>query len=184
MAGHIKRRTIASNLDKIGEQTLLEKVASGMTMAGLARELRISNLSLYHWIKKDPERQERFAQARAIAADQWAEECLDIADCADSVSANADRLKIETRKWLAGVTNPDKYKSAPAQAQVNVNVNQLHLEALRQLNIGDSAGSALTGSSPLHIGTTIDITPEPIKQVGTHNLDGDDLPDPYGYDDD
>ena len=174
MAGHIKRRTIASNLDKIGEQTLLEKIASGLTMAGLARELGISNLSLYHWIKKDPERQERFAQARAIAADQWAEECLDIADQTDNLNANADRLKIETRKWLAGVTNPDKYKPSPAQAQVNVNVNQLHLDALRQLNIGDSAGS-----SPIVIDAE---PPRPMKQVGSHNLDADDLPDPYGDD--
>jgi hypothetical protein len=169
MAGHIKRRTIASNLDKIGEQTLLEKVASGMTMAGLARELRISNLSLYHWIKKDPDRQERFAQARAIAADQWADECLDIADQTDNLNAQADRLKIETRKWLAGVTNPDKYKSAPAQANVQVNVNQLHLDALRQLNLGHQ------GQTPV-----IDITPTPIKQVSSSNLDADDLPDPFG----
>ena len=175
MAGHIKRRTIASNLDKIGEQTLREKVASGLTMAGLARELGISNLSLYHWIKKDPERQERFAQARAIAADQWAEECLDIADQTDNLNANADRLKIETRKWLAGVTNPDKYKSAPAQAQVNVNVNQLHLDALRQLNIGDSAGPITIDAHPSE-------PPRPMKQVGSHNLDADDLPDPYGDD--
>lgn len=172
MAGHIKRRTIASNLDKIGEHTLLEKIASGMTMAGLAKELRISNLSLYHWIKKDPDRQERFAQARAIAADQWAEECLDIADQADSVSANADRLKIETRKWLAGVTSPDKYKSAPAAA-VQVNVNQLHLDALRQLNLGTDT------SSPI-----IEVSSAPIKQVGSSNLDADDLPDPFGDDDD
>lgn len=173
MAGHIKRRTIASNLDKIGERTLLEKIASGMTMAGLAEELRISNLSLYHWIKKEPERQERFAQARAIAADQWAEECLDIADTADAVSANAARLKIETRKWLAGVTNPDKYKSAPAQAAVQVNVNQLHLDALRQLNLGHQETVEV-----------VHIAPDPIKQVSSSNLDGDDLPDPYGYDDD
>ena len=169
MAGHIKRRTIASNLDKIGEQTLLEKVASGLTMAALARELRISNLSLYHWIKKDPDRQERFAQARALAADQWADECLDIADQTDNLNANADRLKIETRKWLAGVTNPDKYKSAPASANVQVNVNQLHLDALRQLNLGPAEEKPM-----------IDITPTPIKQVGSHNLDADDLPDPYG----
>lgn len=171
MAGHIKRRTIASNLDKIGEHTLLEKIASGMTMAGLARELRISNLSLYHWIKKDPERQERFAQARALAADQWAEECLDIADQSDGVTANADRLRVETRKWLAGVTNPDKYKSAPASANVQVNVNQLHLDALRQLNLGVDATPA------------IEIVSEPIKQVSSSNLDADDLPDPYGDDD-
>lgn len=173
MAGHIKRRVIASNLDKIGETTLLEKIASGMTMAGLARELGISNLSLYNWIKKDPERQDRFRQARAIAADAWADECLDIADAADHVSANADRLKIETRKWLAGVTNPEKFQSKPTTA-VQVNVNQLHLDALRQLNLADQ--------NPHEQET---ITEEPIveiKQVGSHNLDADDLPDPYDDD--
>ena len=169
MAGHIKRRTIASNLDKIGEHTLLEKIASGMTMAGLARELRISNLSLYNWIKKDPERQDRFRQARALAADQWADECLDIADGADHVSANADRLKIETRKWLAGVTNPEKFQSKPTTA-VQVNVAQLHLDALRQLNLADQNPHEPEA-----------ITQDPIveiKQVGSHNLDVDDLPDP------
>lgn len=165
MAGHIKRRTIASNLDKVGEHTLLEKIASGMTMAGLARELRISNLSLYHWIKQDPDRQDRFRQARALAADAWAEECLDIADQADGVTANADRLRVETRKWLAGVTNPDKYKSAPVQAAVQVNINQMHLDALKQLSLGN-AGS-----------TTVEVS-VPIKQVSSSNLDGDDLPDP------
>lgn len=167
MAGHIKRRTIASNLDKIGEHTLLEKIASGMTMAGLARELRISNLSLYNWIKQDPERQERFRQARALAADQWADECLDIADGADHVSANADRLKIETRKWLAGVTNPEKFQSKPTTA-VQVNVAQLHLDALRQLNLADNTDTTPSIEEPI----------VEIKQVGSHNLDVDDLPNP------
>lgn len=171
MAGHIKRRTIASNLDKVGETVLLEKIASGMTMAGLARELKISNLSLYHWIRKDPDREERFRQARTIAADQWADECLDIADASDSVSANADRLKIETRKWLAGVTAPDKFQAKPTAA-VQVNVNQLHLDALRQLNLASS--NPHDQIEHIEEEVTIDITPP--KQVGSHNLDADDLP--------
>jgi hypothetical protein len=171
MAGHIKRRTIASNLDKIGETTLLEKIASGMTMAGLARDLGISNLSLYNWIRKEPDREERFRQARMIAADKWADDCLEIADAADHVSANADRLKIETRKWLAGVTNPERFQAKPTTA-VQVNVNQLHLDALRQLN--------LAGQSSQDHEDTTPSTEEPIveiKQVGSHNLDADDLPD-------
>lgn len=176
MAGHIKRRTIASNLDKIGETTLLEKIASGMTMAGLARELKISNLSLYHWIRKDPEREERFKQARALAAETWADECLDIADAADHVSANADRLKIETRKWLAGVTAPERFQAKPTTA-VQVNVNQLHLDALRQLNLASSDTPPAIEEQPV-----IEIKHE-VKQVGTHNLDVDDLPDPYDDDD-
>lgn len=172
MAGHIKRRTIASNLDKVGETVLLEKIASGMTMAGLARELNISNLSLYHWIRKDPDREERFKQARGIAADQWADECLDIADASDNTTAHADRLKIETRKWLAGVTAPEKFQAKPTAA-VQVNVNQLHLDALRQLNLANNdphALDSLEAPGP----EVIDLTPP--KQVGSHNLDADDLP--------
>ena len=89
----------------------------------------------------------------------------DIADASDNVSANADRLKIETRKWLAGVAAPDKFQAKPTAA-VQVNVNQLHLDALRQLN--------LASSNPHEEEITIDITPP--KQVGSHNLDADDLP--------
>ena len=171
MAGHIKRRTIASNLDKVGETVLLEKIASGLTMAGLARELNISNLSLYHWIRKDLDREERFKQARSIAADQWADECLDIADASDNNSANADRLKIETRKWLAGVTNPDRFQAKPTTA-IQVNVNQLHLDALKQLNLASSNPHDILDAQDDEI--TIDIIPP--KQVGSHNLDADDLP--------
>jgi 3',5'-cyclic AMP phosphodiesterase CpdA len=171
MAGHIKRRTIASNLDKVGETVLLEKIASGLTMAGLARELNISNLSLYHWIRKDPNREERFKQARSIAAEQWADECLDIADASDNNSANSDRLKIETRKWMAGVANPDRFQAKPATA-IQVNVNQLHLDALKQLNLASS--NPHEAHDQIEDNTIIDITPP--KQVGSHNLDADDLP--------
>ena len=171
MAGHIKRRTIASNLDKVGETVLLEKIASGLTMAGLARELNISNLSLYHWVRKDPNREERFKQARSIAAEQWADECLDIADASDNNSANADRLKIETRKWMAGVTNPDRFQAKPATA-IQVNVNQLHLDALKQLNLAST--NLHDAHDLIEDNTIIDITPP--KQVGSHNLDADDLP--------
>jgi len=52
---------------------------------------------------------------------------------------------------------------------VQVNVNQLHLDALRQLNLGHQEQVEV-----------IDITPTPIKQVSSSNLDADDLPDPFG----
>ena len=84
------------------------------------------------------------------------------------MTANADRLRVETRKWLAGVTNPDKYKSAPVQAAVQVNVNQMHLDALKQLSLGNE-------------GTTVEVS-VPIKQVSSSNLDADDLPDPNSDD--
>jgi hypothetical protein len=51
-------------------------------------------------------------------------------------------------------------------------VNQLHLDALRQLNL---ASSNQDSPEP----EVIDITPtkqRKLKQVGSHNLDADDLP--------
>jgi hypothetical protein len=43
------------------------------------------------------------------------------------------------------------------------------LDALRQLNLGTTPQEQM-----------IDITPTPIKQVSSSNLDADDLPDPFG----
>lgn len=177
MAGHIKRRTVAANLDKIGEHVLLEKIASGKTMAGLARELGIGNLSLYHWIRKDPDREERFKQARRMAADIWAEECLDIADTADSVSANVARLQVETRKWLASVANPDTYSpKSQAAAQINLNFNQMHLDALRQLRLSGGDVSQLVDAEAL--------AAEAPKQVTASNLDTADIDDSWDFGDD
>jgi 3',5'-cyclic AMP phosphodiesterase CpdA len=96
---------------------------------------------------------------------------LDIADASDNNSANADRLKIETRKWMAGVANPDRFQAKPATA-IQVNVNQLHLEALKQLNLASS--NPHEAHDQIEDATIIDITPP--KQVGSHNLDADDLP--------
>jgi hypothetical protein len=52
-------------------------------------------------------------------------------------------------------------------------VNQLHLDALRQLNLASSNHDGSNQDSP-EPEVTIDITPP--KQVGSHNLDADDLP--------
>jgi len=91
--------------------------------------------------------------------------------------ANADRLKIETRKWLAGVAAPEKFQAKPTTA-VQVNVNQLHLDALRQLNLASSNPHDQIEQIEQEI--TIDITPS--KQVGSHNLDADDLPGVFDED--
>jgi hypothetical protein len=54
-------------------------------------------------------------------------------------------------------------------------VNQLHLDALRQLNLASSNPHEAIDQE-----VTIDITPP--KQVGSHNLDADDLPGVFDED--
>jgi hypothetical protein len=55
-----------------------------------------------------------------------------------------------------------------------VNVNQLHLDALKQLNLASSNHDSINPHDLTDDDTIIDITPP--KQVGSHNLDADDLP--------
>jgi hypothetical protein len=67
--------------------------------------------------------QEQYARARELQADAIFDECLDIADeaCNDFViddeggvkidhdAINRARLRIDTRKWMAGKMRPKKY---------------------------------------------------------------------------
>jgi hypothetical protein len=72
-------------------------------------------------------------EARRIASDTLAEETLQIADeCATAEEVAVAKLKIDTRKWLAGAMNPESYGNRPA-TQVNVNLGDMHIQALKDV---------------------------------------------------
>jgi len=53
---------------------------------------------------------EQYTRAREVQAEVWADEMVDIADSAtDSQSANAARVRVDTRKWVAAKLLPKKY---------------------------------------------------------------------------
>lgn len=78
--------------------------------------------TVYKWLL-DPEREsfvEQYARARELQADTLFDECQDIADdgsndyMGDDEKYNGDavqrsRLRIDTRKWMAGKLRPKKY---------------------------------------------------------------------------
>lgn len=51
-----------------------------------------------------------------------AEEILELADQADAETYNAQRLKVDTRKWLMSKLAPKKYGDKPPDVNVGVNV--------------------------------------------------------------
>lgn len=51
----------------------------------------------------------KYARAKLAQADILAEECLEIADSSTAENYNADRLRIDTRKWLASKLLPKQY---------------------------------------------------------------------------
>jgi hypothetical protein len=82
-----------------------------------------SQSRVYQWLAQNETFQEQYARAREMQADAIFDECIDIADEAnndfaldaegnvkiDHDAINRARLRIDTRKWMAGKLRPKKY---------------------------------------------------------------------------
>ena len=75
----------------------------------------ISYEDFLRWVKRDPQRNERFKEAQEMRTEFLAGEILEIADGIDSIDAsspetvNRDKLRIDTRKWLMSAHNRKRY---------------------------------------------------------------------------
>lgn len=80
-------------------------------------------VTVFKWLGKYEEFAKQYARAREAQADALFDECLDIADdgandfMGDDEKYNGDavqrsKLRIDTRKWMAGKLRPKKYGEA------------------------------------------------------------------------
>lgn len=76
-----------------------------------------SKATVFRWLRDHPEFAQVYATARDDQADLLADEVVEIADNAGSTKGaiNKARLRIDARKWFAGVTRPKKYGSKVTQ---------------------------------------------------------------------
>jgi len=106
---------------------ICSRIASGQSVATISKQSDMpASSTIYDWLSKYPEFVERYAKARENQADMFAEEILEIADTASNdwmesndpdnagyrVNGEAiqrSKLRIDTRKWLAGKLRPKKY---------------------------------------------------------------------------
>lgn len=139
-----------AKIDKMGGvDRIIERVAEGDSLKIIAEEIGISRSFLSWKVNAIPGVKERLVQARKSRADKWAEEAIEIADTvdADPNQINKARLRIDSRKWLAGVDDPDRF--GQKQAQVNISLGGLHLDALRkvQAELAKPAGETIEGEA-------------------------------------
>lgn len=132
-----------------GVDRIIERVAEGDSLKIIAEQLGISRSFLSWKVNAIPGVKERLVQARKSRADKWAEEAIEIADTVDPDpnQINKARLRIDSRKWLAGVDDPDRFGTK--QAQVNISIGGLHLDALRkvQAELAKPAGETIDGEA-------------------------------------
>ena len=102
-----------------------------------------SETTVYEWTNKFPEFADKYARARARQADIYIQQIIEIADNEDrdtlnSVAVSRDRLKIDTRKWIACKLLPKVYgdKATEDKASQNENMTILAdaLQALKDKN--------------------------------------------------
>ncbi len=87
--------------------------------------------TIYEWRMRHREFAEMYAQAKIRQADLMAEHCIDIADSATKETWGQDRLRIDTRKWLASKLLPKLYGDRYILEQKNEENEQLKEEILK-----------------------------------------------------
>ena len=136
---------------------ICELLQKGFSLRYACSELVISTDFVLSWLRTDKIFAAQYAQAREEQADKWADELIELSDSATPETANAVRLKVDTRKWIAAKLKPKVYGDRPADINVNSVFNiavlsvekqqelqERRLKALENVN-GTSTDNALPG---------------------------------------
>jgi hypothetical protein len=110
------RELLHLEYDQIFER-VIEDIYRGRSLQSLIEDDHrvVSYEDFLRWIKRDPQRHERFKEAQEMRTEFLAGEILEIADGVEAVdpssndTVNRDKLRIDTRKWLMGAHNKKRY---------------------------------------------------------------------------
>ena len=138
MAGKaLKKKILTDVANNGGADWLYDQIASGITVAELARQYGCSRSYVSRALNAIPEYKVALESAREEAADALVEQGLAMVDTLDGNSTtneiSATREKVNFRKFMAGSMNQNKYGTRP-QNNVTLSIGDMHLDALRKVN--------------------------------------------------
>ena len=98
-------------------ENFIEQVYRGRSLKSLVEDDHrvVSYEDFLRWVKRDPQRNERFKEAQEMRTEFIAGEIIEIADGVESMdpsspdTVNRDKLRIDTRKWLMSAHNRKRY---------------------------------------------------------------------------
>jgi len=164
MAGKaLKKKILTEIADNGGAEWLHDQIASGITVAELARQYGCTRSYVSRSINSIPEYKTAMEGAREEAADALVEQGLEMVDKLDGSSTSneiaATREKVNFRKFMAGSMNQNKYGTRP-QSNVTISIGDMHLDALRKVN---SQMAAIDAEDREREASTIDATYEDVS---------------------
>lgn len=98
--------------------TICDRLAEGESLRKITRDEDMpSQVTVFRWLDAEGNDalRKQYARAREAQADALFDDCLDIADKFDGKEMlepehiNRAKLRIDTRKWMAGKLRPKKY---------------------------------------------------------------------------
>ena len=117
---------------------LCEQLAEGMSMRKVCEaEDMPEKRTIFRWLRTNEEFCHQYEKAKAEAADSMTDEMLDIAD-EGSGDTQRDRLRVDTRKWVASKLKPKKY----GDYQKHEHTGSVVTEATLTFGRSDSDGQA------------------------------------------
>ena len=163
MAGKaLKKKILTEIADNGGAEWLHDQIASGITVAELARQYGCTRSYVSRAINSIPEYKTAMEGAREEAADALVEQGLEMVDKLDGSSTSneiaATREKVNFRKFMAGSLNQNKYGTRP-QSSITLSIGDMHLDALRKVN---SQMAAIDAEDREREASTIDATYEDV----------------------
>ena len=94
---------------------VFEGMANGRTLAEMARNLGLHESTVRLWINGDEAWYAEYQKRKRLLGQALADRALDVAMAADSKTFQADRLKVETLRWLASKVNQEEYGDRSVQ---------------------------------------------------------------------
>ena len=89
---------------------ICERIADGESLRAICSGDDMPNKSsVFRWIDRDDKARDQYTRAREAQADTLFDDCLDISDNGNEDDPQRARLRIDTRKWMAGKLRPKKY---------------------------------------------------------------------------
>lgn len=103
------------NRQKVMDE-ICDEIINGKSLRAICTNSEMPSVStVMRWLSEDSDIQEQYTRAREAQADTIFDECLAIADKFDGSEIlepehiQRAKLRIDTRKWMAGKMRPKKY---------------------------------------------------------------------------
>ncbi len=135
MAGSPLKRKLKAAIETMTVETMMEHIANGMRLNDLCVALGFTPENR-PWINTYllKHHKDEYREARKRSADVLVEDSVEIADAATDKTFKRDKLRIETRQWLAGRLNREDYGEAQPKTLVNIDMGGIFAAALEQAN--------------------------------------------------